>query len=234
MTLADLDADGQLDFLVTQSNDAIFTGGTLTIGLARGGSVFDITNFSIPALLGGPRAIDLDRDGDLDLIGTNICDAISGGPINCASNGRSLSVGVEYCSPAVPNSTGQPGSIEALGSRVIAQNTLRLRATGLPDDVFGFFLGSPARDDVFPLGASAGRLCVGGTSPIARFVRPGEIQNSGTTGSIEIQVDLGDLPVPLSASQLFPGATLYFQAWHRDPATSPASNLTSAVAVAFV
>ncbi|MEO0663648.1 MAG: FG-GAP-like repeat-containing protein, partial [Planctomycetota bacterium] len=233
MAVADFNGDGAVDFVQTQS-DVGFAIGSLAVGLNDGTGQFAVTVETLVAYMEDPIAIDVGvPDGDLDLIGRNFCDPVNGGPLNCAVNGRSPFVGTEYCAPAVPNGTGAPGAVQALGSRVVGMNFLRLRATDLPPFEFGFFLGSRGRDDVPVVPSSVGRLCVGGTSPIARFVRPGEVLNSGAPGAFELQVDLTDLPVPL-VSPVLPGETLYFQAWHRDASSSPGSNFTSAVAVLFV
>lgn len=235
--VADLDGDGRDDWFLTQTNEQLFFGGQLKVGLNRGGGVFSVTNDTdfngTLSLMQDAQVLDIDRDGDLDIMGLNTCDPVNGGPFNCAVNGRSPLIGTEYCAPAIPNASGQPGTLVALGSRVAAQNTLTLRAGSLPAGVFGILIASRSQDDVFPVVNSSGRLCVGGASPIARFVRPGEIKDSGPQGTFDVPVDLERLPAPLLAP-VAPGDTLNFQVWHRDAPSVPASNFTSAVAVTFV
>ena len=83
-----------------------------------------------------------------------------------------------YCSPAVPNSSGNPGVISACGSRATYFGYFMLHARDLPGNQLGYFLASQAQDFVQNPGGSQGNLCLGGT--IGRFAE--EIQNSGPSG----------------------------------------------------
>ncbi|MDB2576072.1 LamG domain-containing protein, partial [Planctomycetota bacterium] len=53
-----------------------------------------------------------------------------------------------YCSPAVPNSTGAPGTVDALGSLQASTNALTLEASSLPANAFGFFLTSQSQGQI--------------------------------------------------------------------------------------
>lgn len=139
---------------------------------------------------------------------------------------RPLEVGMTYCSPAAPNSTGQPSEIGARGSIVIADHDFIVRAERLPQSVFGYFLTSRTPGFVANPGGSAGNLCLGGT--IGRFSQ--NVLSSGTAGSFELAVDLGELPLPTGTVGAMPGESWHFQAWHRDGVSS---NFTDAVAVQF-
>jgi hypothetical protein len=140
-------------------------------------------------------------------------------------------VGDRYCSPAVPNSTGAPARIHALGSDLVADNSLMVSVSSLPVNSFGFFLTSRDQGFTFPVPASQGALCLGGA--IGRFVGPGEIQSAGAVGSFGLTLDLNALPSPTGFVVAAAGETWSFQAWYRDANPSVTSNLTDGVAVTF-
>lgn len=135
-----------------------------------------------------------------------------------------LPIGERYCSPAVPNSTGQPGVIEALGSPVAGGNPLCLRATQLPPNQFGYFVASTTQGFVMNPGGSQGNLCLGGS--IKRYAK--QVQNSGSDGAFTIEVDTTAPPAVIQ-----PGESWNFQGWYRDQNPGPTSNFTDAVTVDF-
>ncbi len=137
-------------------------------------------------------------------------------------------LGTRYCSPAVTNSTGLPGTLRAMGSDVVADQLFILRAEDLPANEFGLFLVSATQAFIQNPGGSQGNLCLGGT--IARFSH--DVKNSGPTGTFSLAVDLTQLPGPLNVP-VMPGDTWNFQAWHRDKNPMPTSNFTDAVSVTF-
>lgn len=136
-----------------------------------------------------------------------------------------------YCSPAALNSTGTDGKMSASGSGDIAANDVTLRADDLPLDSFGYFINSQMRG--FVAGPTTpGIVCLG--SPIGRFVGPGEVLNSGSTGSFSLAIDLNAIPQPNGALAVQPGDTWHFQAWHRDSVGGSASwNFTDGLSVTF-
>lgn len=139
-------------------------------------------------------------------------------------------LGTRYCSSAVPNSTGVPGSIEATGSLVVASNDLQLEASNLPLGAFGYFLTSRTQDfRPFP-GGSQGILCLG--DPIGRAVGS-VIFNTGMTGLGTATTDLTMMPQPSGPVQVLPGDTWNFQAWHRDANPTVTSNFTDAISITF-
>ncbi len=138
-------------------------------------------------------------------------------------------VGSPECVQSVTNSTGSVGSLQAIGSDVVADNQLELVATVLPDQAFGFFLASQAPDLVVTPGTAVGNLCLGGA--IGRYVGPGQIQNTGQTGGFRLTIDLTTMPTPTGPVSSFAGETWYFQAWHRDANPQPESNFTNSVSV---
>ena len=139
-------------------------------------------------------------------------------------------LGTRYCSPAVVNSTGVPAELGALGSLVVATNTLAVEAEHLPLSSFGYFLTSRTQGFVANPGGSTGNLCLGGA--IGRFVGPGQIQSSGTTGEISLGIDLTALPSPTGPVAGVAGETWNFQAWYRDAVGGAAtSNFTDGLAL---
>jgi formylglycine-generating enzyme required for sulfatase activity len=141
-------------------------------------------------------------------------------------------VGTSYCTPAVTNSTGAPAAISGSGSAVVHLNNLVLTGSGLPQSSFGFFLTSTDRGSVFPVNNSQGRLCLGGA--IGRYVGPGQIQNSGSTGSFLLAINLTSTPQPTGAVAVQPGETWNFQCWYRDAVGGSAtSNFSDGLEVLF-
>ena len=72
-----------------------------------------------------------------------------------------------------------------------------------------------------------GNLCIFGT--IGRFIA--QAQNSGPSGTFSFNLDLSNMPPPLSAVAI--GETWNFQAWYRDFQLVVTSNFTNAVSVDF-
>jgi hypothetical protein len=141
-------------------------------------------------------------------------------------------VGTNYCGPGVVNSTGNPGTIRATGSAVVANNDLTLVADDLPTNAFGYFLTSMTQGLVPQPGGSLGVLCLGGN--IGRYTGPGQIQNSGMTGSFDLLLDLTQTPTPTGFVSVAAGETWNFQAWHRDSVGGAAvSNFTDGLEVDF-
>jgi hypothetical protein len=128
-----------------------------------------------------------------------------------------------FCGPAVPNSTGLPGRIVALGSAVVADSDLELYVAQLPVGEFGYFLVSSGTGSVVPPG-SQGVLCL--SLPIGRYNQVAQILQ-GPGGSLPI--DLNALPLAGGLAVL-PGDTWNFQCWYRD---STSSNFTDAVGITF-
>jgi len=137
-------------------------------------------------------------------------------------------VGVNYCTPAVPNSSGQPATIEALGSASIGDGTLVLLARQLPQNTPGLFIVSATSGNLPGAGGGQGTLCLGGK--IGRFSL--QVMSAGTLGALRAEVDLGQLPSPLG-NAVQPGETWNFQAWYRDKNPASTSNYSDAVVVTF-
>ncbi|QDV04760.1 hypothetical protein Poly30_02530 [Planctomycetes bacterium Poly30] len=136
---------------------------------------------------------------------------------------------------AAETSVEERAQCRASGSVTVAANTLTLHAERVPTSTFGFFLASRTSGFVVGPAGSAGNLCLGGS--IGRYVGPGQIQNSGSTGSFSLPIDLQAIPQPAGAAAVVAGERWYFQAWFRDVTTGgtpmPTSNFTAALAVDF-
>ena len=134
-----------------------------------------------------------------------------------------------YCTGA-PNSSGNGGSIMALGSPELALNNLTLHASGLPHQQWSYFLMSQSQTSVPNFGGSQGVLCLG--APIVRFNMPGTGQVDQTTLSGERIYTLNFLNLP-QAIVFQPGETWNFQLWFRDVNPGVTSNTTNGVTVMF-
>ncbi len=136
---------------------------------------------------------------------------------------------------AVPTINSRPWAnhtirawIDATGSQTLSDDTVLLMAQGLPFNQFGYFLGSKATGHIANPGGSQGDLCLAGN--IGRFVN--SAGSSGTSGSIQITVDLAAIPTHPPSSVMV-GETWYFQAWYRDVNPTPTSNFTNVVGLTF-
>jgi hypothetical protein len=143
-----------------------------------------------------------------------------------------VSIGTRYCN-ANPNSTGAIGRIDAVGSRFVNANDVTLEATGLPNNASVFFLTSLVQGQVNHPGGSAGNLCLSGA--IGRYVGPGQVQNTGLTGSASLTLDLAQAPTRVGLVPVVAGQTRHFQAWHSDttPSGGSTSNFTDGISVTF-
>lgn len=142
-------------------------------------------------------------------------------------------IGTSYCSPAVPNTTGLPGRIEAVGSDIALDNDLTLKAADLPNNQFGIFMNSLTPGLIANPGGSQGNLCVIGS--IGRYNGSNEIQNSGMTGTFELVIDLSMTPTPTGTVSIISGQTWYFQTWYRDfiSGQGAVSNFSNAIEIQF-
>lgn len=141
------------------------------------------------------------------------------------------SIGTNYCGPAVPNSSGSPGSISASGVNTAASNNLTLTASNLPNNQFGIFVTS--RTQGFSMGAggtSNGDICLGGV--IGRYNLQNQILSSGSTGTISLPLDLTQTPEGAAFVAISMGQTWNFQAWHRD-SVGLGSNFTDGLEIMF-
>lgn len=178
---------------------------------------------------------DLRGDGSLSIgVGAGAGQATTGGAIWILTFERLGDIGQVFCEPAALNSIGSPGTLSAIGSTSVPVGRLTLRAQDLPVNTFGFFLASRTQGNATAIPGSLGLLCLDGA--IGRFVRAGEIRNSGPFGAFELATDIGALPDPVLGSvAVQAGETWHFQAWHRDVNAmgGASSNLTAGLQVMF-
>ena len=120
--------------------------------------------------------------------------------------------------------------MHALGSPVLGQNNLTLRAVDLPALQWSYFLMSQNQANVPGFGGSQGTLCLG--APIVRFNMSGTGQVNQTTagGTRTLLIDFSNLP---QAIVFQPGATWNFQLWFRDLNPGVTSNTSNGVTVMF-
>ncbi|MEM6674382.1 MAG: hypothetical protein AAF726_16165 [Planctomycetota bacterium] len=196
--------------------------------------------------LSSPNVADLDGRTLQSNVSTGI--SITGGLQNATSSlviavnastmrfqdlgGGGGGIGMAYCN-AAQNSTGATGRTRATGSRIASANNLTLAATNLPNNTFGFFLTSQSQGFVQNPGGSSGNLCLGGA--VGRYVGPGQVKNSGLSGSFALQLNLSQTPTPNGLVAVQAGQTWNFTAWFRDSAGgSVTSNFTDGFAVSFL
>ncbi|MCP3916002.1 MAG: hypothetical protein GY711_10640 [bacterium] len=122
------------------------------------------------------------------------------------------------------NSSGQPASLTATGSSVVADNNISMTVTDLPTFNFGVFLMSETQQFTPTPPGSAGNLCLGGN--IVRFTD--DIQNSDLIGFVFFQPDANNLP---NGTVWQAGQTWAFQYWTRD-GQGP-SNFSNMAAITF-
>jgi hypothetical protein len=142
-------------------------------------------------------------------------------------------IGALYCSPTL-NSTGTTGALLVSGSGFLSRNELALEASRLPLNSTLFFVTSLTQGNTLNPGNSSGRLCLGGS--IGRFVGPGQIRNTSSTGTASLFVDLTQVPTPTGLIAVTSGQTWNYQAWHRDtgPGGASTSNFTNGSSVLFL
>ena len=164
--------------------------------------------------------------------GGNFGDVVMFDDIEFGKGVAAGSVGTNYCAANV-NSTGAAGSIGGIGTAIVSSNNIRLEASSLPSSSFGFFLTSTSQGAVANPGGSQGILCIGGA--IGRYVGPGEILNSGSSGTFSLQLDLTRTPTPTGLVSIQAGETWNFTAWHRDAVGgNTTSNFTDGLEVVFL
>jgi hypothetical protein len=162
----------------------------------------------------------------------NLAGAVVNGDVLSIVPAGPVGVGTNYCTANV-NSTGVIGVISGSGSASVAANALTLNAASLPLNAFGYFLTSSTQAVTPNPGGSQGVLCIGGQ--IGRYTGPGQILNSGMTGSFALLVDLTQIPTPTGFVAASVGQTRYFQTWHRDAVGGVAtSNFTNGLQVTFL
>ncbi len=152
--------------------------------------------------------------------------------ISWLRNRRQDLTDVRYCSPAVPNMTGEPARISVFRGQGAFFNTYVLQANDLPTSATTLFLTSKVQGFQPVVPGSIGTLCLGGA--IGRFVGPGQIQTSSADGAVRLEASRSMTPQPGGFESAAAGSLWFYQAWYRDSQGGAAvSNFTDAVALRF-
>jgi len=191
---------------------------------------FDVTNAVRSLLAGGASHVGLRVEGTSNPNFPNILSDTQSRLVVTLGAG----IGAPYCGPAVPNTSGASAILRATGSLSVAANDVTLQASGMPANVFGFFLNSPNQGFVQNPGGSPGNLCL--ANPIGRYVAPGQIKNSGANGAFGLVLDLDQTPSGNVFVMVAAGETWHFQAWFRDvgPQGQASANFTDGLTLQFL
>ncbi|MCP3915301.1 MAG: DNRLRE domain-containing protein [bacterium] len=131
---------------------------------------------------------------------------------------------VNYCGPAVLNSSGCAATTWWSGSYTVADDDFTITANDLPAGQFGYFIASQNQGVVMPP-SSSGVVCLGAN--IGRFDEPGQVV-TGPSGAVTL--GLGAFPTnPIVP--VVPGDTWNFQCWYRDAGNT--SNFSDGLQVTF-
>ncbi len=181
---------------------------------------FTVVPFGSQTRLGVDRDLDGDFDQDEVLAGSD--------PMDPSSRAN---LGVVYCAPAAPNSSGQGARISAAGKLDVSANDVRINLAGLPVGAVGYLLNGTAAGFVPNAGGSQGTLCLGGS--VGRHNGPGQVMLANSAGQMALQLDLTRIPTPTGIVAAIAGQTWRFQCWYRDANPSVTSNFSSAVELGF-
>lgn len=133
------------------------------------------------------------------------------------------------------NSTSQGASMCAIGSPVASVNDVTFEVSGLPANVFGFFVVSRDINFVSP-GSTEGTLCITSLG-IGRYDL--DVLDSGPTGEFAFTIDTSVIPFSAGGVSFravaLAGDTYNFQAWYRDTTMGGmnTSNFTDAISILF-
>lgn len=225
--IEDFDSDGVADMLISQDSYSIFP--SFYKGIGQPAFAAPVRASAFERGNGEFQLADADADGDLELFYRSYYPP----RIGLLINDTIPSTGETSCGPAVENSRGLAAHLSASGSAVASGPSFTLRATKLPLNRFGFFLGSRTAQLPTSVPNSQGRLCLGGS--IGRYIGPGQVVSSGATGSFQITVNPTRLVNGTGVSAAIQGETWYFQGWVRDVDSQggATSNFTDALAIEF-
>jgi len=132
------------------------------------------------------------------------------------------------------NSTGLSARLQVSGSSLVANNNVKLTVHNLPQSSFGYFLNSPtAPFTVLTPGGAQGDLCI---ASLSMGRHSANLLNSGTTGAVQLQLDLTQMPQPSGPVSVLAGTLWNYQYWYRDvlPVIGATSNFSNARRVIFL
>lgn len=203
MTILFTHADGDLDLYLYDA-----CGGTqLDVGFSASDNeeVSYVNNTASPVLL--------KLEVDFFLTGCNTYDMVI--------SSQPGQPGTRYCQ-ADANGSGFPAHISATGSASVSANDLVLVAAPVDGAQFGVFFHGPGQDFA-PFAGTSHVRCV--ANPVVRS----SVQLANVSGVLSLALDNNS---PAGAGITL-GATRYFQAWYRDPATAASFNLSDGYCVTF-
>jgi VCBS repeat protein len=152
-------------------------------------------------------ALDLDRDGDKDLVIGRTCSTEVW--MNTSNPCRTTVYG-----QTTNNSSGAPAVISVSGVPAASVNTLQLSVSGLPAGARGFFFASPIQTDPC-VPANDGLRCAGRRGD--RFLKIGDDVIASASGVANAAVDLNATPF----TGLGAGVRRYVQFRFEDPSGGP-------------
>ena len=233
----DLDADLDLDLVVT-SNLAPRLSVLQNLGAATFSVSGDIATDTSSTLV-GPIAADMDSDGDVDLLVSENGPAFGVRRYRaCATAGEPVCLGDGALTPcpcgnnSAPgaqagclNSVGTAGTLRSAGIARLANDTLLLSGSGMPNSTVLYFQGTSVTGGGSGIALGDGLRCAGGS-----LIRLGVRTNVGGAS-----VFPGPASPSLSALGLVstPGERIY-QAWYRDNTsfcTAQAYNVTNGLRI---
>jgi photosystem II stability/assembly factor-like uncharacterized protein len=130
------------------------------------------------------------------------------------------------CEQTSPNSSGFRARLEASGSNVVTDNSVRLALTQLPPSAASLVIVAPRAGFTPNAGGSLGDLCLSG--PIGRM----PVIQASASGVAFQSVDPAQLPQPNGSVPALGGSTWYFQTWHRDVVSGQsASHFSNSISV---
>ncbi len=187
--------------------------------------------------------------GDATAIDLNNLGASSIGPIQQSNavflldaiGGGSMTLGLPFCDPGLPNSTGASTLLAAYPNGLAAPS-VRLESNMGPPAQFGYFLVGTIPHSGTQI--SQGLLCIGifgaigrynriGTplGSLGRFDALGDLQNLSGTSTTGMGFDI-PLTVPIVGSPAIQsGQTWHFQLWHRE--AGGFSNFSNGLSITF-
>lgn len=158
---------------------------------------------------------------------TSLLDGVTARYVTLAQD---VTIGTNYCGPAVPNSSGRSARVAATGAALASELQFRVAAHDLPNLQAGYFVASQTQGFTMNPGGSSGNLCLGGA--IARL--QSQVQNTSSVGYMDIEVDTTSIPLPTGPGMILAGETWNWQCWFRDVVGgSNTSNFSDAVSVTF-
>jgi hypothetical protein len=165
-------------------------------------------------------ALDLDRDGDKDLVLGRTCSTEVW--MNTSNPCRKTVYG-----GTTNNSSGGPALISATGAPAASVNNLQLSVGGLPPNARGFFFASPIKTEPC-VPANDGLRCAGRRGD--RFVKIGADVVANASGVATLAVNLNAAPF----TGVSAGALRYAQFRFEDPSGGPSGiNYSNAVELKF-